>query len=90
MKAQRHHVHCHSVRILLACVNCQCGFAGSSAGAPEQKAPVCKAKWQDEIWAYTAHLHLTDGEMDMSADLGCAARLHPHKCHPMLDPLFCL
>lgn len=34
-----------------------------------------KAKWQGEIRVYTAHLHLTDGEMDMSEDLGYASPL---------------
>ena len=36
-----------------------------------------KAKWQAEIRAYSAHLHLIDGQMDMSMDMGCAAICAP-------------
>ena len=47
--------------------------AGGKGGIASRKAAVIKAAWQAEIRAYTAHLHLTDGKVDMSEDLGCAA-----------------
>ena len=34
-----------------------------------------KAEWQAEIRAYTAHIHLTNGTMDMSEDMGYATPL---------------
>lgn len=46
--------------------------SGGKAGPSEQKAAIYKAQWQAEIRAYTAHLHLTEGEMDMTENLGCA------------------
>ncbi len=44
--------------------------SGGKQGRPDAVLAPHKAKWQGEIRAYTAHLHLTDGEMDMSEDLG--------------------
>lgn len=44
--------------------------AGSKSGSASQKAAHIKAKWQAEIRAYTAHVYLQDGVVDMSEDLG--------------------
>lgn len=46
--------------------------SGGKQGPSGAAVATHKAKWQGEIRAYTAHLHLTDGEMDMSEDLGYA------------------
>ena len=47
--------------------------SGGKQGPSGAAVATHKAKWQGEIRAYTAHLHLTDGEMDMSEDLGYAS-----------------
>lgn len=46
--------------------------SGDKQGRSDEVVATYKAKWQAEIRAYTAHLHLTDGKMDMSEDLGYA------------------
>ena len=45
--------------------------AGGKLGSASQKAAPIKAQWQAEIRAYTTHVHLQDGVVDMSEDLRC-------------------